>query len=70
MIQYNDLDIKAQLNMYANSIATSTTPINTHAIVLLFAMYIDHKYTYHRHNHSIRVTSHKHEVQLFLQKTT
>ena len=68
-IQYKDLDIKAQLSIDADSIATTTSTIliNTNTIALPFVMYIDHKYTHHRLDHYIRVASHKHDVQLFLQ---
>ena len=68
-IKYNDLDIKAQINIDVNSIAssTSTIPIDTHVIALPFEMYTDHKYTHHRPNYYIRDDSHKHESQLFLQ---
>ena len=68
-INYNDLDIKAYLNIDADSIATSTAtiPINIHAIALPFVMYIINKYTHHRPDHSIRIVSYKHESQLFLQ---
>ena len=42
-VKYNELDTKAQLNIDADSIATGTAsiPINTHAISLPFAMYIN-----------------------------
>ena len=68
-ITYNDLDVKALLNIDADSIATSTStiPINTHAISLPFAMYINNKYIHHRSDHSVRIDSHKNEAQLFLQ---
>ena len=68
-INYNDLDVKAQLNIDADSIATATATItiNTHAISLPFAIYINNKYIHHHPDHSIRIDSHKHEAQIFLQ---
>ena len=69
MMNYNGLDVKAQLNIDANSIATITTtiPINTHVISVPFSMYINNKYIHYRFDHSIHIDSHKHEAQLFLQ---
>ena len=69
MMNYNGLDVKAQLNIDANSIATITTtiPINTHVISVPFSMYINNKYIHYRFDHSIHIDSHKHEAQSFLQ---
>ena len=68
-VAYNELDTKAQLNIDADSIATATAsiPINTHAISLPFAMYINNQYTHHRPDHSIRIASHQHEAHTFLK---
>ena len=65
--RYQDLDIKAKLNLDADKIAISSISINTHAISLPFALYIDNFYTYHCPDHTIRVASHKHEAQAFLR---
>ena len=68
-IKYNDLDVKAQLNINTNFIATATSTIliNTHVIALPFAININNKYIHHRPDHFICIDSHKHETQLFLK---
>lgn len=66
---YSELNIKAQLNIDADKIATATVSIsmNTHDISLLFAIYIHNNYIHHRSDHSILVASHKREAQHFLR---
>ena len=63
---YQELDIKAKLNIDVDEIATKTVsiPINTHIIFLPFALYIDDKYTHHRPDHSIRVHSREAQYKL------
>ena len=56
---YYELDVKSQLNINADTIATKTAslPVNTRVVSLHFELYINNRYTYYRLDHSIRVVS-------------
>ena len=69
-LSYNNFRLDAKLNVDVDYIATNhvSIPINTHILIPLFAIYLNHKYIHQRIENQIREKSHEQEAQDCLKK--